>query len=66
MHFKPLGGNKYDVFVGNGWDNWTRIQREHDGSITFVAGNPISEDVRGYLVKRLEAYRKPHNGKGVK
>ncbi len=24
----PLDNNTIDVFVGNGWDNWTRLQRE--------------------------------------
>jgi hypothetical protein len=25
FHYKYLGGNQYDVFLENGWENWGRI-----------------------------------------
>jgi hypothetical protein len=30
--WKHLHGNTYDVFVGNGWDNWSRIRVGRDYS----------------------------------
>lgn len=32
FHWKHLYGNVYDVFVGNGWDNWSRIRVGRDYS----------------------------------
>lgn len=37
---KRLDRVHYDVFIGNGWDNWTRIKRNHWG-VQVVAGKPL-------------------------
>lgn len=40
FHYRHLHGNTYDVFVGNGWDNWSRIRVGRDYS-SVIAGYRI-------------------------
>lgn len=28
----------FDVFVGKGWRNWTRVHRDRNGVLTVIAG----------------------------
>lgn len=39
--WKWLGGNTYDIFVGEGWDNWTRVNVSRHG-VHHVAGLRLS------------------------
>lgn len=38
MFVKRLAPNIYDVFIGNGWNNWTRVRRYHWG-VKILEGN---------------------------
>ena len=40
MFIKQLQRNVFDVFMGNGFMNWTRIKRTHYG-VSVVAGNRL-------------------------
>lgn len=42
MFVKKLSHNIYDVFLGKGYDNWTRVRRAHWG-VSVVAGNRLSK-----------------------
>jgi len=37
MFIKRLHSNVFDVFLGNGFNNWSRVRRTHYG-VTVVAG----------------------------
>jgi len=52
MFIKQKEKHVFDVFVGNGWDNWTRVQRFHWGC-KVVAGNHLPRNVIHELNKRL-------------
>jgi hypothetical protein len=46
--WKHLHGNTYDVWMGNGWDNWSRIRVNRDNSYTvggFRLPNNVMKDV---------------------
>lgn len=32
FHYRHVDGIVYDVFIGNGWDNWTRVRVGRDYS----------------------------------
>lgn len=38
MFVKKLKPHVYDVFVGKGWDNWSRVRKGHWG--VSVVGGP--------------------------
>lgn len=42
MFIKRLAPNIYDVFIGSGWDNWTRVRRER-GSVVVIAGRGLNQ-----------------------
>ena len=52
MFVKRLDKNHYDVFIGNGWNNWTRVRRNHWG-VSVVAGNRLSRETIHELNNRL-------------
>ena len=43
MYLKPCGiaPNTFDCFLGEGWDNWSRVRVETDGQVTVIAGIPL-------------------------
>jgi hypothetical protein len=53
MFIKRLSPRIYDVFVGNGWNNWSRVRRNHWG-IALIDGNGLSRDVLNMVKQRLE------------
>lgn len=40
MFIKKLHSNVYDVFLGNGFNNWSRVKRTHYG-VSVVQGNRL-------------------------
>lgn len=43
MYLKPTGEtNTYDVFLGEGWTNWSRVQINQDGTVTQLKGIPLN------------------------
>jgi hypothetical protein len=52
MFVKRLDRNHYDVFIGNGWNNWTRIRRNHWG-VSVVAGNRLPREAIHELNQRI-------------
>jgi hypothetical protein len=52
MLIRRLDHNRFDVFIGNGWDNWTRVRRHHWG-VTVVAGKRIPRETIRELNERL-------------
>ena len=53
MFIKRLKHNFYDVFMGVGWNNWTRVQR-HRGDIHVVSGNRLDKRSLDNLKARLK------------
>jgi hypothetical protein len=49
---KRLNKNEFDVFIGNGWNNWTRIRRNHWG-VRVVGGARLSREVIHQLNERM-------------
>lgn len=52
LFIKRLNKSEYDVFTGDGWDNWTRIRRNHWG-VTYVAGKRLPRETIHELNERL-------------
>jgi hypothetical protein len=52
MFIKRLAPNIYDVFVGNGWDNWTRVRRAHWG-VAFLAGKKLNRTQLNHVRERV-------------
>ena len=44
MLIRKLHGNVFDVFLGKGFNNWTRVRRGHWG-VSVIAGNRIPKSV---------------------
>ena len=44
MFIKKLHNNVYDVFLGNGFNNWSRVRRGHWG-VSVVAGNRLPKSL---------------------
>ena len=44
MFIKKLTPNVFDVFMGKGFDNWTRVRRGHWG-ISIIAGNRLPKAI---------------------
>lgn len=44
MLIKKLHNNVYDCFLGNGFNNWTRVRRTHYG-VSVVGGNRVPRSV---------------------
>lgn len=43
MYIKQTGeSNTYDVFLGEGWNNWSRCQINPDGTVKVVKGLPLN------------------------
>lgn len=43
MLIKKITNHLFDVFVGDGWEQWTRFQR-NGSSLKMVAGQPLSQE----------------------
>ncbi len=52
MFIKRLSPNVYDVFIGNGWDNWTRVRKGHWG-VSYQAGKPINRNLLNQIKERV-------------
>ena len=47
---KEVFANIFDVFVGHGWNNWSRFKWEKK-SLKLIGGRPIEPDVYKQLLK---------------
>lgn len=52
MIIKQLSTNVFDVFVGTGWNNWSRFERKGK-TINLVKGKPLSKDEYHSVCKAL-------------
>jgi len=52
MKLYPVFGSLIDVFVGEGWENWTRISIKR-GRIFIVAGAPLDVNTLSEITRRL-------------
>lgn len=53
MFIKRLKPNVYDVFDGNGWNNWTRVQRTKDGNVIVLTGRELHRTTFNKVKARL-------------
>lgn len=44
MLIKKLHSNVFDVFLGNGFNNWSRVKRTHYG-VSVVQGNRLPHSI---------------------
>lgn len=51
MFIKPSGVevNTFDVFLGEGWDNWSRVRVNEDGTVTPVKGLALNSHFLNYV-----------------
>lgn len=52
MLIKKLHGRMFDVFVGNGFSQWTRVKKTHYG-VSVVAGNRLPRHILHDVAHRL-------------
>lgn len=46
----------YDVFVGEGWRNWSRV-RKVDNGFVIVAGAPLAKEIAPEIMKGINENR---------
>jgi hypothetical protein len=50
MYLKPAGiPNTFDVFLGVGWDNWSRVQVREDGTVVPIKGISLNSHFRQHV-----------------
>ena len=51
MYLKPAGvaPNTFDVFLGEGWDNWSRVRVADDGQVVVTAGIQLNNHFRTHV-----------------
>jgi hypothetical protein len=57
MFIKRLAFNVFDVFIGNGWDNWTRVRRFKDGGVAVIDGKQVNRSTITQIRDRLTVRR---------
>ena len=55
MELKKVEKNMFDVFMGMGWENWTRIKVNKD-DVTIISGQPLGKNTINILKERLCKY----------
>jgi hypothetical protein len=55
MIIRRLDRSTYDVFMGNGWDQWTRVRRFHWG-IKGLAGNYLQRSDLKAVSASIESF----------
>lgn len=51
MYLKPAGEpNTFDVFLGEGWDSWSRARLNPDGSVVITHGIRL----KGHFLSHLQ------------
>lgn len=53
MFVKKLKPHVYDVFVGKGWDNWSRVRKGHWG-VSVVQGNRLPKNALREVATHLK------------
>lgn len=53
MFIKKLSPGVYDVFIGNGWDNWTRVRRGGADGLSVIAGKDLNRAVLNKVKGRI-------------
>jgi len=51
MYLKPAGidTNTFDCFLGEGWDNWSRVKIGTDGVPVVIAGLALNSHFRTHI-----------------
>lgn len=44
----------FDIFIGEGWDNWTRISRERNGNYLPIAGAKLHQSLVQHLMNAFK------------
>ena len=48
-YIKKVSPNLFDLFVGKGWDNWSRFQADDKGIVSLVKGKPLSKQIVDFI-----------------
>ena len=55
MFIRKLHNNVFDVFLGKGFDTWTRVRRGHWG-VSTIAGKRVPKSMMKAIAARLELF----------
>lgn len=55
MHIRKLAPNVFDVFLGKGFDNWSRVRRGHWGA-SVIAGQRLPKGMLKKIAVTLERF----------
>ena len=55
MHIRKLHNNVFDVFLGKGFDSWTRVRRGHWG-VSVINGNRVPKHILKAIASTLERF----------
>ena len=48
-----VNNHLFDVFIGDGWENWSRWNRNDKGFITQVKGMEVPSYIKVFIIKSL-------------
>jgi hypothetical protein len=52
MHIKRVNKQLFDVFRGNGWENWSRFRREKN-RVLLVTGDVVTKEEYSAISKEI-------------
>jgi hypothetical protein len=55
MHVRKIHSNVFDVFLGTGWSNWTRVKKTHYG-LSVVGGYRLPRSLMKEVETTLARY----------
>lgn len=56
MYLKPTGvTNTFDVFLHEGWSNWSRVEVKDDGTIVVVKGLPLNSHFLSHIKNMISS-----------
>lgn len=59
IQVRPAAKYVYDVFLGHGWDNWSRVRKHHWG-FAVIGGRKLSANVLNVLPAIVQEFPEGH------
>lgn len=58
MYIKSVNHNIKDIFLGEGWDNWVRVDLRTNQIVT--SSIPVPEKLRTTVITKVRSFFKKH------
>ncbi len=53
MKLLKVNSHVVDVFSFNGWENWSRWNKDKRGFITQIGGEPVTGFLKSLIIKKI-------------